>query len=90
MLCEAIPVFETLCSGGSGLDGSNSGSLIQEVCKAVRSALTSLPEHYLPSFFPFIVSLLNSSLFVTESVIAACALAKSTVLVRFFMFAARL
>eukprot|EP00081_Caenorhabditis_elegans_P018717 NP_499235.1 Uncharacterized protein CELE_T16G12.6 [Caenorhabditis elegans] len=80
LLCEAIPVFETLCSGGSGLDGSNSGSLIQEVCKAVRSALTSLPEHYLPSFFPFIVSLLNSSLFVTESVIAACALAKSTVL----------
>ncbi|KAF1761329.1 hypothetical protein GCK72_009585 [Caenorhabditis remanei] len=80
LLREAIPVFEALCSGGSGLDGNNSGNLIQEVCKAVRSALTSLPEQYLPLFFPFVVSLLNSALFLPESAVAACALAKSTVL----------
>lgn len=80
LLREAIPVFETLCSGGSGLDGNNSGNLIQEVCKAVRSALTSLPEQYIPLFFPFVVSLLNSALFVPESAVAACSLAKSTVL----------
>ncbi|EGT33680.1 hypothetical protein CAEBREN_10829 [Caenorhabditis brenneri] len=80
LLREAIPVFETLCSGESGLDGSKSASLIQEVCKAVRSALTSLPEHYLPHFFPFVVSLLNSALFVPESAVSACSLAKTTVL----------
>lgn len=80
LLREAIPVFETLCSGISGLDARSSGTLIQEVCKAVRSALTSLPEQYLPLFFPFVVSLLNSALFVPESAVSACALAKSTVL----------
>ncbi|UMM24341.1 hypothetical protein L5515_004614 [Caenorhabditis briggsae] len=81
LLKEAIPVFEALCCGDeNGLNKKNSGSLIQEVCKAVRSALTSLPERYIASFFPFVVSLVNTALFVSESVVAACGLAKSTVL----------
>uniref|UniRef100_A0A8R1HRM9 Xpo1 domain-containing protein n=1 Tax=Caenorhabditis japonica TaxID=281687 RepID=A0A8R1HRM9_CAEJA len=77
LLREAIPVFETLC--GENLS-EGSGCLIQEVCKAVRSALNALPEQYLSTFFPFVVSLLNTALFVPESAAAACALAKSAVL----------
>uniref|UniRef100_A0A1I7TNN7 Xpo1 domain-containing protein n=3 Tax=Caenorhabditis tropicalis TaxID=1561998 RepID=A0A1I7TNN7_9PELO len=77
---EAIPVFEALCSGDSGLDQNNTGNLIQEVCKAVRVAIISLPDQYLPHFFPFVASLLNSALFAPASVKAAAGLAKATVL----------
>ncbi|CAI2347585.1 unnamed protein product [Caenorhabditis sp. 36 PRJEB53466] len=79
LLREAIPVFETLCDADSSVPTSE-GNLIQEVCKAVRSALNSLPDLYLSLFFPFVVSLLNTALFVPDSAAAACGLAKSVAL----------
>ncbi|CAI5445413.1 unnamed protein product [Caenorhabditis angaria] len=72
ILREAIPVFERI------YNQQNDFRLIGDICEAVRNGLTSLPDKYIPDFFPFVVQLLNSALFINAQ--SACSLAKSAVL----------